>query len=261
MAHRTSDPFVGENGKPRIVRGVAIQTYAARAAELACMLGFETIWIDVEHGPSSYTEVETLCMAAEAAGGVATVRIPNNSREQILRALESGAQILVVPMIDDAEQAMQIVRHGMFPPLGRRGFNFRSRGLQYGLSKSGSALTEANQRIRLFAQIESLAAVDQVEAICQVAGLAGIVVGPGDLSADMGRPGEFNDPELIATVQSVIHTARSSGKHAGIVVSPGPLLEAAIAAGCDLTYCGSDLGSLTSSWNQVLQTVPSQPLS
>ena len=92
MAHLRLDPFVDENGKSRIVRGAAIQTYAPRAAELACMLGFETIWIDVEHGPVSYTEVETLCMAVEAVGGTATVRIPNNSREHILRALESGAK-------------------------------------------------------------------------------------------------------------------------------------------------------------------------
>ena len=164
-------------------------------------------------------------------------------------------------MIDDVDQAKQIVQYGKFPPLGRRGFNFRSRGLQYGLSQSGSALAEGDQRTHLFAQIESLAAVTNVEAICQVPGLAGIVVGPGDLSADMGRPGEFDDPELIATVESVVRTARSLGKHAGVVVSPGAMLDAAFAAGCNLTYCSSDLASLTSSWKTILQAVPSQPAS
>lgn len=261
MAHLVSDPFVDAEGRARLLRGVGIQTYAPRSAELAGMLGFETIWIDVEHGPVSYTEVELLLMAAESAGCPATVRIPNNEREHILRALEVGTQILVVPMIDNAQQAEQIVRYGKFPPLGHRGFNLRSRGLQYGLSKSSSALEEGNQRTHLFAQIESQAAVANAEAICQVEGLAGIVVGPGDLSADMGRAGEFSDPELIATVELVVRTARSLGKHAGIVVSPGPLLDAALAVGCDLVYCGSDLGSLTTSWQSLLESLPSRPTS
>ncbi|MEO2049253.1 MAG: aldolase/citrate lyase family protein [Pirellulales bacterium] len=259
MAHSQLDPFVDSAGRVRLLRGVGIQTYAPRAAELAGMLGFETIWIDVEHGPSSYTEVELLLMAAESAGCCGTVRIPNNDREHILRALEVGTQILVVPMIDNAEQAKQIVHYGKFPPLGRRGFNLRSRGLQYGLSQSGSALEEGNQHTHLFAQIESLEAVKNVEAICQVEGLDGIVIGPGDLSADMGRPGQFTDPELIDTVASVVRTARSQGKHAGLVTAPGPLLDAALAAGCDLSYCGSDLGSLSGAWNSLLDEVPSQP--
>jgi len=259
MAHVQLDPFVDGADRARILRGVAVQTYAPRAAELAGMLGFETIWIDVEHGPASYTEVETLLMAAESAGCIATVRIPNNEREHILRALEVGTQILVVPMIDTAEQAEQIVRFGKFPPLGRRGFNLRSRGLQYGLSQSGSALDEGNQHTHLFAQIESLEAVANVAAICQVEGLAGIVVGPGDLSADMGRPGQFDDPELIATVESIMRMARALGKHAGLVVGPGPLLDAALVAGCDLTYCGSDVGSLSSAWQRLLAKIPSQP--
>lgn len=259
MALQVVDPFVDDRGRPRILRGVAIQSNAPRVAELAGMVGFETIWIDVEHGAVSWTEVENLCLGAEAAGCIPTARIPSNGRRDVLRSLEAGAQIVVVPMIDNAAEAEKIVEYGKFPPLGRRGFNLRSRGLQYGLSQSGLALEEANQRTYLFAQIESKEAVANVEAICNVSGLAGIVVGPGDLSADMGRPGAFTDPEVIATVESVVRTARSLGKHAGVVIGPGPMLDAAIAAGCDLTYCGSDIGSMTASWKCLLETVPSSP--
>ena len=261
MAHLMVDPFVDSQGNPRLLRGIAIQSNAARVAELAGMLGFETVWIDVEHGPTSYTEVEYLCMGAEAAGCVPSVRIPSNNRSHILRSLEAGAHILVVPMIDNAEQAQQIVEHGKFPPLGHRGFNFRSRGLQFGLTETGSHLQDANERTQLFAQIESLEAVSNVESICQVEGLAGIVIGPGDLSADMGRPGEFTDPEVIATVESVVRTARANGKHAGVVVSPGPMLDTAIAAGCNLAYCSSDLACMMSHSKQLLEQVPNRPVS
>ena len=253
------DPFVDDEGRARLLRGVAIQSYACRAAELAGMIGFETIWIDVEHGPVSYTEIEALCMAAEAGGCTATVRVPSNARHHILRTLEAGAQIVVVPMIQNVQEAEQIVQHGKYPPLGQRGFNLRSRGLHYGLSRSGSASEEANRRTHLFAQIESRAAVANVEAICQVPGLAGIIVGPGDLSVDMGRPSEFTEPELIATVESMMRKARALGKHAGVVVAPGPMLDKAIAAGCDLAYCSSDLASLTASWRNLLESIPREP--
>ena len=256
MSHPAIDPFVDEHGRSRIVRGVAVLSNAPRVAELAGMLGIDTVWIEVEHGAAGWSEVELLCMGARAGGSLPTVRISSNDRQEILRSLEAGAQIVVVPMIDNAADAQKIVEYGKFPPLGRRGFNTRSRGLQYGLRGSAVEQQSANQRTHLFAQIESLEAVQNVEAICQVEGLAGIVVGPGDLSADMGHPGEFTNPELIATVERVIQTARSAGKHAGLVMAPGPMLEAAVGAGCDLMYCGTDLASLVTSWESLLKSLP-----
>ncbi len=256
MSHPAIDPFVDEHGRSRIVRGVSVLSNAPRVAELAGMLGIDTVWIEVEHGSVSWSEVEMLCMGARAGGCVPTVRIPSNEREPILRSLEVGAQIVVVPMIDNASDAQKIVEYGKFPPLGRRGFNTRSRGLQYGLRGTDVEQQAANQRTHLFAQIESLEAVQNVETICQVEGLAGIVVGPGDLSADMGHPGEFTNPELIANVEHVMRAARSAGKHAGLVMAPGPMLEAAAGAGCDLMYCGTDLASLVSSWDTLMKSLP-----
>ena len=149
----------------------------------------------------------------------ATVRLPNHHREHVMRALEVGARIVVVPMIEDAAMAREIVRFGKFPPLGERGFNSRSRGVGYGLKLAMEAFEQANRRTCLFAQIESTSAAERVEDICAVDGLAGILVGPGDLSASMGKTGQFGDPELIATVTGVIRRARSSGKHAGILAA------------------------------------------
>lgn len=256
MSSPTIDPFVDEHGEARIIRGVSALSNAPRVAELAGMVGFDTIWIEVEHGPVSWNDVEILCMAAKAGGSFPSVRIPGNDRENILRSLESGAEFVVVPMINTAADAQQLVEHGKFPPLGRRGFNTRSRGLQYGMQGTAVEHQAANQRTHLFAQIESLEAVQNVDAICQVEGLTGIVVGPGDLSSDMGHPGEFTNPKVIAVVEDVMRAARTAGKHAGLVMVPGPMLDAAVAAGCDLLYSGTDLASLVTSWQGLLQTLP-----
>src|SRR6476469_1151913 len=110
----------------RRVRGVCVYTGSTRLAEMAAMMGFDTVWIEMEHGPAGFELVESLCMAIQSGGGVPTVRVPDLQRHHVLRALEAGARIIVVPMINTAEQAAEIVKHGKFAPIGSRGFNTRS---------------------------------------------------------------------------------------------------------------------------------------
>ena len=103
-------------------------------------------------------------------------------------------------------------------------------------------------------------AVENVQDICEIEGLSGILIGPGDLSSSYGRPGDFENPELIRDTTRCIQAARDCGKHAGIVAGPGPLLDAALEAGCDLAFVGSDASSLATSWAQLLQTVTGSKL-
>ncbi len=249
------DLFQDGDHQPRVLRGVSIYSNATRLAEMAARIGFETIWIEMEHGPADFERVEALCMAAEAGGAVPTVRIPDGQRHHVLRALEVGARIVVVPMVNTAEQAKAIVEYGKFPPLGLRGFNVRSRGVEYGLSDRKTAFANANARTHLFAQIESMEAVANVEAICGVEGLSGILIGPGDLSVSAGCSDELNGPQMIEIVTQTLRCARSLEKHAGILISPGPLLDAALAAGCDLVFCGGDVTELSAAWPRLLGSV------
>lgn len=250
------DPFVDDRGQPRVVRGVTITSNAPRLAELAGMIGFDTVWIDVEHGTVSFGEIEQLCMATESGGAIPTVRIPDHHRENVLRTVEAGGRIVVVPMIHTAGLARQIVEFGKFPPLGQRGFNMRSRGLRYGLEPPLQSFEEANARTHFFAQIESVEAVENLDALCGVEGLAGVFVGPGDLSTSMGKSGAFSDPEVISTVKGVMRRARELGKHAGLLAMPGPLLDEALEAGCDLVFAGSDITNLATTWKKLLETLP-----
>src|SRR4051812_17984264 len=92
----TSDVFLGADGRRRVLIGTAVYTGSTRLAELAGKIGFGAVWIEVEHGPAGFELVESLCVATEAGGAVPTVRIPDNQRHHILRALEVGARVVVV---------------------------------------------------------------------------------------------------------------------------------------------------------------------
>ena len=255
MGESHSDIFVSPTGTSRRIRGVAIYSGSPRLAELAVRIGFETVWIEMEHGPTEFAQAERICHAVEAGGGVATVRVPDGQRVHVLRALEIGVRIVVVPMVETADEAARIVEYGKFPPVGLRGYNTRSRGVGYGLLDPQPAFAAANERTYLFAQIETPEAVAQVEAICSVPGLAGILIGPGDLSSRMNCPGDLRKVEPIRTIVDCIRRARSAGKHAGILVAPGPLLDAAIEAGCDLCFCGGDVSDLIPAWRALLDSV------
>lgn len=248
MVDRYSNPWASG----RALTGAACITGSLKVAELAGRVGFDLVWIEVEHGGAGWDDVEAQCIATEAGGAVPCVRVPDHSRPSILRALEAGARLVIVPMIDDADAAREVVRHGKFPPLGRRGFNSRSRGLNYSLDPLGDAFARADASTHLIAQIESMTAVGNVDAICAVEGIAGVLVGPGDLSADRGHPGDFSDPAYHEVVAGVMRRARAAGKHAGILAAPGPLLSAARTAGCDFFFCAGDINDLARTWRGVL---------
>ncbi len=242
----------------RTLKGAACVTGSPKIAEMAGLIGFDMVWIEVEHGGASYNDVEDLCRATVAGGAIPVVRIPSHEREHVLRALEAGGQIIVVPLINSADEAQILVQNGKFPPIGSRGFNTRSRGLNYGLdgiAKIAETFARANSQTHLIAQIETREAVDNLEAICAVDGISGILVGPGDLSLAYNKPGQFTDPEYIAVVADVMKRTRATNKHAGILVAPGPMLAACKDAGCDFFFCAGDINDLGRAWRDVLAQV------
>ncbi|HWP40100.1 MAG TPA: aldolase/citrate lyase family protein [Tepidisphaeraceae bacterium] len=240
---------------------MCVYSGSPRLAELAARVGFETVWIEMEHGPADYSVVETLCVAIEAGGAIPAVRVPDGQRHHVLRALEVGARIVIVPMVNTPEQARQVVEFGKFPPLGCRGYNVRSRGVGYGLHPDRQQLfADADARTHLFAQIETRQAVENLPQICQTPGLSGIFIGPGDLSASLGMLGHLDGQAMIQVVRDCVRQARAAGKHAGILITPGRLLDAAIEAGADLLYYGGDVTELTVAWPRLLERVRPYPL-
>ena len=199
-----TDPFDDESKQSGHLWGLTLYCPSPQLAELACRIGFDTVWIEMEHGPTDFALAESICYATLANGGLPLIRLPDASRNFVLKAVEVGARILVVPMVNDAATARQIVQHAKFPPVGARGANTNTPGTQFGLSGLRSAMEETNGRIHLFAQIETCEAVKNLDEICQVEGLTGVFVGPTDLSVDMGIPGDFENPKLIKTISDVV---------------------------------------------------------
>jgi 4-hydroxy-2-oxoheptanedioate aldolase len=117
-------------------------------------------------------------------------------------------------------------------------------------------LVDANRRTHVFALIETRQGVDNVAEICAVEGLAGIFLGPGDLSFEMGKPGAFSSPELIQIIVDCITTAHLAGKRVGMFAAPSPVLSAALDAGCDIVVPGADIGYLATAWEKLLTTIP-----
>jgi 4-hydroxy-2-oxoheptanedioate aldolase len=256
MPANQADVFLDADGRPRIVRGVCCYTGNMKLAEMAAMIGFDTVWLEMEHGPAGFELIEALCTSVAAGGGVPSVRVSDSQRHHVLRALEAGARLVIVPMVNSAAQAADVVRHGKFPPIGARGYNTRSRGIEYGLQPLSEAFAAANARTHLFVQIETMQAVENLGAICDVRGIAGIFIGPGDLSVSLGCCGQMSNEKLIATASGCIRQARSRGLHAGILAAPGPLLDAAISAGADLIFAGGDLTQLATVWPKLLASLP-----
>ena len=244
------------SGRPwhnRVLSACSISSGSPRAAELAARLGFDAVWIELEHCSFNLATAEMACTAVEAGGAIPLVRAEGWRREHVLQAVEIGGKIIVVPMINSAEMARDVVAAGKFPPIGQRGFNTRSRGAGLGLKPVVESLNEANQQVTLLPQIETLEAVENLEAILAVNGIGGVFIGLGDLSSALGCPGEFTNPKLIDVASSCIAKARAAGSHAGVLVPPGPLLKASLAAGADLCVFASDFGSMIQDWRAQLK--------
>jgi len=232
---------VGSNGAP--------------AVELIGLVGgYGFVWVEIEHSSPGWETVENLCRAAELRGLWPLLRVPSGERQSVLRALEAGGRIIVTPMIDTPEDARLVAEYGKFPPLGRRGFNLGSRGMKYGMGGSiEERLAAANDDTVLLVQIETVKAVENAEAIIATPGIDGILVGPGDLSASMGIPGQWDNPELMAACVRVLETAKRQGKITATVCPTPEMAKRWQEIGVNLLCVGSDVGLLRGALKAKLQ--------
>lgn len=246
----TTDIFSDDKGRPKVLFGCSINSGSTRAAELAGAMGFDVIWIEMEHTSTDLRMAESMCVAAQAGGAIPLIRTAGSERDQVLHALEVGGRIIVIPMTNTAAIAQRIVQHAKFPPLGRRGFNTRSRAAGYGVNPFNAE--RMNQGNLLFPQIETLEAIKNIDAILEVEGLGGVFIGPGDLSMELGTPGQYENPILVEHICKTIQKARKRGLHAGILVEKTPLLDQAIDAGADLCIIASDMSAMIRTWKESL---------
>ena len=188
---------------------------AAGAAELAGVTGFDWALIDGEHGPWDIAAIQDQLRALDSVGQNAVVRVPVGEAWILKQVLDIGATSVLVPMVDTAEQAAGVVAACRYPPAGIRGMGAAvARASLYGHEADYTA--RANQRICVMVQAESRAALDNLDAIAATEGVDVVFIGPSDLSADMGFPGNPGAPEVVAAIEDAIGRIRAAGKAAGI---------------------------------------------
>ncbi len=188
---------------------------AGGAAELAGLAGFDWALIDGEHGPWDIAAIQDQLRALASVGQEAVVRVPVGEPWVIKQVLDIGATSVLVPMVDSAGAARRTVAACRYPPAGIRGMGAAvARASMYGHEADYTAF--ADRRICVMVQAESRAALDDLDAIAATEGVDVVFIGPADLSADMGHPGNPGAPEVRAAIEDAVGRIRAAGKVAGI---------------------------------------------
>lgn len=218
-----------------------------RNPNLAYMLvrsGFDFFIIDTEHGAYSPETVSNMIAAARGAGISVIVRVPEIRREAIMKPLDSGAAGLLVPMVNTADQAREIMTYAKYPPMGNRGVALSRAHSLYGRPKAAEYLDQANQSIFIAVQAESPQAIDNAESIAATPGVDAIFVGPADLSVSLGIPGQLTHPMEVEAIDRVIDVCRRHDVIAGIHMSDVATLKAWIRKGMGFVSFSSDVDLL-----------------
>lgn len=184
---------------------------SGKIAELLGLLGFDCLWIDMEHQDFSYDQVFEACLASRATGMEPMVRIRREGRHSCFRAFEAGATGIMVPHCMSAEDARGVVRDARFAPLGLRGMDGVEPSARYGLVGRKEYHEWANRETFVLLQIEDREAVEEIEAIAATPGIDVLFVGPGDLSQSYGHPGEMDHPLVQGAIARVAAAAEKAG--------------------------------------------------
>lgn len=227
----------------RTLLGAALYFYDPIFLEVAAHLGYQAIWIEMEHAPITFAEAADLCRMAAGSGMLIMIRVPDSRRENILKAAECGPDILDVPMVDDKAQMEEILRYARFAPVGGRGHFGVSRAVQYGVLNSVHEMQQdLNRDLCLMAQIETSEAMANLDQLAAVAGVD-LFVGPADLAASLGHPGETLHPSVREAAARVVKAARANGKCIASACGPTDFkfwLDQKI----DLLFCANDIACL-----------------
>ncbi len=205
----------------RVTIGSWITLAHPAIAEIMARAGFEWLVVDLEHSTITIREAEELIRVIDLSGVVPLVRLTCNDENQIKRVMDAGAHGIVVPMIKSAEDAKAAVSAIYYPNRGSRGVGL-ARAHGYGTSFAEYRAWLDTSAV-VIVQIEHTDAVEQLEAIFSVDGVDGYIIGPYDLSASMGKPGQFDDPQFLAALDRIGEVARQMNMAGGVhVVEPDP---------------------------------------
>ena len=212
-------------------------------AEIIGDSGFDWILLDTEHSPNELPGLISQMQALSTGTATPIVRPAWNDTVLIKRILDAGAQALLIPFVQNAEEAQHAVAATRYPPDGVRGITTSGRAARFGRVKT--YLKDAASEICLLVQVETREALDRIEEIASVPGIDGVFIGPADLSASLGHLGNPAGAEPQAAMKDAVERLKKIGKPAGILTPNEEEARRYIEWGYTFVAVGSDLGIMT----------------
>ena len=210
--------------------------------EVVAGAGFDWLLLDCEHSPNDLESLLTQLQAVAPYRSAPVVRVPWNDMVTIKRVLDIGAQSLLVPYVQNVDEARAAVAAVRYPPTGVRGVAGTTRATRFGRVKDYAK--RAHEEICLLVQLETESSLRHVEEIAAIDGIDGIFIGPADLHASMGYTGEVANPKVFPLIEDALRRIRATGKAPGILVGDEGLAKRCIDAGALFTAVGTDTGIL-----------------
>ncbi|MBP1743233.1 MAG: hypothetical protein H6Q58_211 [Firmicutes bacterium] len=239
--------------------GTFTHMQSTTAIECLGYTNMDYVIIDMEHSAIATEGSERCIAAAQASGLTPFVRIHEILRSPVLKMLDAGAQGLIVPCVETAEQVKQLVKYAKFAPVGSRGFcPTRDGGWGFAPNASGSIaeyMETCNRETLLIPQCETLGCLENIEKIVSIDGVDGIFVGPYDLSIAMGKPAQFDDVEFREAIARILSACKAAQKMCFIFTGSPEAANGYLADGFDSVCVGLDTAEYIKAYREIVSKI------
>lgn len=217
--------------------------------------GLDFFILDCEHGSFDYSDISKIVTTAKLCGIKVIIRIPDNSRRDIIRFMDMGATGLLLPMTNNAEDIRQVVKYAKYQPIGQRGISTMRAHTLYNPPKVTDYMPIANAYTEIYAQIETAKGVENIAEILAVEGVHGCLIGPNDLSADYGCLGNSSASEILSAIKKVGAECRKQGKVGGIITANKNYIQCAEESELEMYSVGSELNAIAKYCKEITKNI------
>ena len=240
-----------------VVMGATISMTNLDIVELMSKMNFDWFWFDTEHAPVNSEMLQAMLQVARG-GPTPIVRVAWNDQVLIKKALDVGAQGLIVPWVNNRQQAEAAVSAAKYPPEGLRGIG--PRWISTSAGDPVEYIQTANDEVLIIVQIETQEAIDNLEDIITTPGVDAYLIGPNDLAASLGYLGQINHPEVEKAFEGIVERGKKAGIPGGFATAPPEYCQKLIEMGFKIITIGGDLVCLRRGLEDVLEKMDRKPL-
>jgi len=223
---------------------ICSQLRSPEAVAALAASGLDWTFFDAEHGAFDWETLQLLSRTALRLGLCPLVRVADLQYSLVARALDCGAQGIILPRVESPELLASAVAWTRYPPAGSRGYGLGPAHLEFEAITIADAVAHVNDNVLVVVQIETTVALERIDELLAVAGVDAVLIGPADLSVSLGVPGQFEHPAFVATVERILESCRRHGVTPGVHLRTLPLARHWRERGMRLLSCGSDIGFL-----------------